>query len=83
METRPSSTGLQRKQTFSILSRREYYRTKRNNSFASIQKFRHHWNCYHMLDQIWMREFADLQAATNSGRMFPLLLYFMRMPKCA
>ena len=29
-----------------------------------------------MLDKIWMREFADLQTATDSGRMFPLRLYF-------
>jgi hypothetical protein len=55
---------------------REYYRTKRNNLFASIQQVPDLWNCYHMLDQIWMREFADLETATNAGRMFPLLLYF-------
>ena len=55
---------------------RQYYATKRNNLFASIQGFRDLWNCYHMLDQIWMREFADLNAATDPGRMFPLLLYF-------
>ena len=29
-----------------------------------------------MLDQIWFREFEDLNTATDPGRMFPLLLYF-------
>jgi hypothetical protein len=55
---------------------RSYYATRRNNLFASVQAFRDLWNCYHMLDQTWMREFADLNAATDPRRMFPLLLYF-------
>ena len=33
-----------------------YYRTKRNNFFASIQKLPELWHCYMMLDQIWFRE---------------------------
>jgi hypothetical protein len=55
---------------------RGYYKTKRNNLFASIQKVPDLWKCYHLLDQIWRREFDDLETATDASRMFPLLLYF-------
>lgn len=55
---------------------REYYAAKRNNFFASIQSFREIWDYYMKLDTIWMREFADLKAAREPDRMFPLLLYF-------
>ena len=55
---------------------REYYSTKRNNFFASIQGFRDIWNYYIMLDRIWMREFSDLQTAPDPNQMFPLLLFF-------
>jgi len=52
---------------------REYYSTKRNNFFASIQGFRDIWNYYIMLDRIWMREFSDLQTAPDPNQMFPLM----------
>jgi hypothetical protein len=55
---------------------REYYVTKRNNFFASIQEFPELWNCYLLLDTIWLREFDDLKPAHDPERMFPLLLYF-------
>lgn len=55
---------------------REYYKTKRNNFFASIQGFHELWEYYIRLDVIWMREFADLKTARDSSRMFPLILYF-------
>ena len=55
---------------------REYYAIKRNNLFASIQGFHEMWDYYIRLDRIWMREFSDLKAARDAGRMFPLLLYF-------
>lgn len=55
---------------------RAYYGIKRNNFFASIQRFPEMWQYYLRLDAIWMREFADLQSARDATRMFPLLLYF-------
>lgn len=55
---------------------KEYYKTKRNNLFASIQGFPEMWKYYIILDKIWMREFADLQASIDPNRMFPLILYF-------
>ncbi len=54
---------------------REYYRTKRNNFFASIQGFPELWQYYIRLDDIWLREFDDLQPARDPNRMFPLVLY--------
>jgi len=54
---------------------REYYLTKRNNFFASIQGFPEHWKCYLLLDKIWLREFEDLKPARDPERMFPLTLY--------
>lgn len=55
---------------------REYYRTKRNNLFASIQGFPELWKYYILLDEIWLREFDDLKPARDPNRMFPLLLFF-------
>jgi len=55
---------------------KQYYKTKRNNFFASIQKFPGMWKYYMMLDQIWIREFQIMETARDSERMFPLLLYF-------
>lgn len=53
---------------------KEYYRIKRNNFFASIQKFPEMWNCYVMLDQIWFRE-IDVLKPSSPNRAFPIVLY--------
>jgi hypothetical protein len=54
---------------------REYYKTKRNNFFCSIQNFPELWKYYLRLDAIWLREFNDLNPARDPNRMFPLVLY--------
>ena len=54
----------------------EYYATKRHNFFASIEGFKELWELYLRLDAIWFRENADLKVATDTSRVFPLLLYF-------
>jgi hypothetical protein len=54
---------------------REYYKTKRNNFFGTIQAFPGIWKYYILLDRLWMREFADLKTARDLNRMFPLVLY--------
>jgi hypothetical protein len=51
-----------------------YYRTKRNNFFASIQKFPELWNYYLMLDAIWYRE-IDLLKPSAPNKAFPIMLY--------
>lgn len=53
----------------------EYYTIRRNNFFASIQKFSRQWEYFMLLDRIWLREIEDLYTATAAERMFPLLLY--------
>jgi|SRR5215831_15743017 len=55
---------------------REYYATKRNNFFASIQNFSELWDLYLRLDAVWLRAFGDLKVARDLARTFPLLLYF-------
>jgi hypothetical protein len=55
---------------------KEYYKTKRNNLFASIQNFSGMWKYYTLLDQIWLREFEVMQSGRDPDRMFPMMLYF-------
>jgi hypothetical protein len=54
---------------------KEYYGLKRNNFFATIQKFRDQWNYYLMLDQIWVQEFRSLTPATDPNTIFPITVY--------
>lgn len=53
---------------------KEYYRTKRNNFFASIQNLPELWNYYQKLDQIWLHE-IDLLKPARRESAFPILLY--------
>ena len=55
---------------------KEYYLAKRQNFFASVHGFSETFDCYMLLDKIWLREFQDLKVASDLNRMFPLLLYF-------
>jgi hypothetical protein len=55
---------------------KQYYRAKRQNFFASIQGFSEIFDCYMLLDRIWLREFQDAKIASDPNRMFPLILYF-------
>lgn len=54
---------------------KEYYKTKRQNFFASIQRFAPIWKYYHLLDTIWLREFGDLKPPGNASQLIPLMLY--------
>src|SRR5712692_11404440 len=51
-----------------------YYRTKRNNFFASIQKLPELWHYYMMLDQIWFRE-IDILKPSEPNKAFPIVVY--------
>jgi hypothetical protein len=51
-----------------------YYKTKRNNFFASIQQFPALWDCCMMLDQIWFREINALKPS-SPNRAFPIIVY--------
>ena len=52
---------------------RRYYSMKRNNLFARIQEFNALWKLYIQLDEIWMREFSDLQSLREPYSMLPIL----------
>lgn len=54
---------------------REFFKTKRNNYFATIQAFPGVWRCFELLDDIWMREFDDLQKLRNVKGMLPAILF--------
>jgi hypothetical protein len=52
---------------------RSYYSVKRNNLFSRIQEFNALWQLYIHLDEMWMREFSDLQSVQEPYSMLPLL----------
>jgi hypothetical protein len=54
---------------------REYFVSKRTNYFTTIHTFPNLWACYVALDEIWTREFSDLQRITQPGQMLPLKLF--------
>jgi hypothetical protein len=54
---------------------KDYYLTKRNNLFASIQNFPKLWECFMLLDKIFCREFEDMTRATDLCKGFALLLF--------
>jgi hypothetical protein len=54
---------------------KEYYLTKRNNFFSSIQGFPEVWKLYTMPDEIWLQEFSDLKPPGRTAQFFPLMLY--------
>lgn len=54
---------------------KEYYAAKRNNFFATLQAAPRLWSAFMLLDKIWLREFEDMRSVTNTGRMFPMILF--------
>jgi hypothetical protein len=53
----------------------EYLKTRRQNFFATIQELPLVWECFRLLDQIWMREFADSERVHDLEKMFPGILF--------
>jgi hypothetical protein len=54
---------------------KDYYVTKRQNLFASIQAFPGIWHCFVSLDKIWLREIDDVKTVRDMKKMFPLILF--------
>lgn len=54
---------------------RDYYKTKRNNFFATIQALPEHWSFFCKIDEIWKRELTDLEVGTKTETAFPLVLF--------
>jgi hypothetical protein len=54
---------------------RTYFVAKRTNYFASIQAFPDLWDCFLRLDELWMREFSDIERISHSRQFLPLPLF--------
>jgi hypothetical protein len=54
---------------------KEYYATKRNNLFATIEGAPALWAAFILLDKIWIRELQNMRTAIDTSRMFPLILF--------
>lgn len=54
---------------------KEYYKTKRQNFFATIESLPQLWECFQRLDEIWMREFSDMNVVGDPNTMFPGILF--------
>lgn len=54
---------------------RHYYAIKRHNFRATIDGFSDLWQCFQLLDEIWPREFNDLERQREPKQMLPLLLF--------
>lgn len=51
------------------------YQIKRQNFFASIQSFPPIWECFMLLDKIWLRELEDFANVNGTEQMLPLVLF--------
>ena len=54
---------------------KEYLKVKRNNYLATTQAFPNLWESFQLLDEIWKREFDDLERLRETKQMFPLILF--------
>src|SRR6185437_11315316 len=54
---------------------RPYFAAKRNNFFASVQGSRNLWQYFGLLDLILFTEFQDMTRATDTSRLYPLILF--------
>ncbi len=54
---------------------REFFKAKRNNFFATIQRFPRLWQTFQLLDGIWVREINDLHHLGATREMLPALLF--------
>lgn len=54
---------------------KEFFLAKRQNFFATLQAFLDVWDCFMRLDEIWMKEFSDMERISNTRAMVPLNLF--------
>jgi hypothetical protein len=54
---------------------REYFTAKRHNFTVNIDAFRALWDCFMLVDKIWICEFEDMAKGTSRSRGFPLFLF--------
>jgi hypothetical protein len=53
----------------------EYFKGKRQNFFLSLTAFRPLWDCLQLLNDIWLREFNNLEHLTDQTHLLPKLLF--------
>jgi hypothetical protein len=53
----------------------KYYRGKRQNFFLTLTAFRPLWNCLQLLNDIWMREFSDLEHLNDQTHLLPKTIF--------
>ena len=54
---------------------KEFLKIKRGNCFATIQSFPGLWRSFQLLDDIWLRDFADLENPSDVKHMLPIILF--------
>ncbi len=54
---------------------KRYYRHKRGNFFKAITEFADLWECFQLLNDIWMREMADLNVLRDKDQLLPRMLF--------
>jgi|ERR1700674_3826011 len=54
---------------------KEYFKTKRHNFLASIRQFPALWECFQLLDQIWLREFNVMDPLQEPVQILPMVLF--------
>jgi hypothetical protein len=54
---------------------KEYFKTKRYNFLASVQQFPALWECFQLLDQIWLRDFNVMDPLHEPVQVLPIVLF--------
>lgn len=54
----------------------EYFLRKRQNFFSSLTVFRDLWECFQLLNDIWMRGIADIKHISDQMHMLPSILFY-------
>jgi hypothetical protein len=54
---------------------KRYFRHKRGNFFKAITEFADLWECFQLLNDIWMREMDDLKVLRDKDHLLPRMLF--------
>lgn len=54
---------------------KKYFQHKRGNLFKSITEFPELWDCFQLLNDIWMREMSDLKVLRDQYHLLPRMIF--------
>jgi len=54
---------------------KKYYQHKRGNFFKSATEFSQLWECFQLLNDIWMREMSDLEVLRDQYQLLPRMIF--------